>query len=192
MIEHRLLNRGKFAGLCNALGIKDAVEIGTHQAVFANEFMSKFDGTIVLVDPWANQSALECGKFYPQFSDSTENRDEDMAVAISAMSEYGDRCDFLRMTSHEAAAHFTDASVGFVYIDGLHDYESVKNDIADWWPKVSPGGILAGHDYQADCLPAVVIAVDEFVQKNGFALNTTTEPGASWWIRKQETTKGYP
>lgn len=48
----------------------------------------------------------------------------------------------------------------FVFIDAAHDYESVKADIAAWWPKVKPGGILAGHDY-CEAWPGVKQAVDE-------------------------------
>lgn len=52
----------------------------------------------------------------------------------------------MHMPSVEAAKTFADASVDFVYIDGWHDYESVRNDIAAWRPKVKKGGTIAGHD----------------------------------------------
>jgi predicted O-methyltransferase YrrM len=50
------------------------------------------------------------------------------------------------MTSVEAARRFADGSVSFAMIDGAHDYESVKADIAAWLPKMRPGGWLAGDD----------------------------------------------
>ena len=34
-----------------------------------------------------------------------------------------------------------------MYIDARHDYESVKEDLEHWLPKVKLGGIVAGHDY---------------------------------------------
>lgn len=37
--------------------------------------------------------------------------------------------------------------IGFLFIDGDHRYEGVKADISVWAPKVTPGGILAFHDY---------------------------------------------
>jgi predicted O-methyltransferase YrrM len=34
-----------------------------------------------------------------------------------------------------------------VYIDARHDYCSVTEDLELYWPKLRPGGIVAGHDY---------------------------------------------
>lgn len=53
----------------------------------------------------------------------------------------------MHMPSHRAAEKFDNESLDFVFIDADHAYESVKRDINSWWPKVKPGGILAGHDY---------------------------------------------
>ncbi len=49
--------------------------------------------------------------------------------------------------SVSAAAIFGDGSVDFVFLDANHAYESVSNDLRAWWPKIRPGGTLAGHDY---------------------------------------------
>lgn len=38
-------------------------------------------------------------------------------------------------------------SVDLVYLDGAHDYENVKREMAPYWERLAPGGILAGHDY---------------------------------------------
>ena len=37
--------------------------------------------------------------------------------------------------------------VDFVYLDGAHDYKTVKHELRRYWPRVREGGILAGHDY---------------------------------------------
>jgi len=58
-----------------------------------------------------------------------------------------------------------DGSLDFVYLDAGHDYDSVKRDIAAWWPKVKPGGIFAGNDYFSGC-PGVIQAVNEFAAAN--------------------------
>jgi predicted O-methyltransferase YrrM len=36
--------------------------------------------------------------------------------------------------------------IEFLFIDGAHDYDSVKKDIADWVPKLIDGGIVCFHD----------------------------------------------
>lgn len=49
-----------------------------------------------------------------------------------------------------------------IFIDGAHDYESVKRDIELCWPLLVPKGVLAFHDYHSAADPGVTKAVDEF------------------------------
>lgn len=53
----------------------------------------------------------------------------------------------IRAESSEAAAHFADGTVDFVFIDANHTAEFVRRDVLAWLPKVKKGGIIAGHDY---------------------------------------------
>jgi len=48
-------------------------------------------------------------------------------------------------TTQAAAAH--EQEFDFVFIDGDHSTEGVSADIAAWLPKIKPGGILIGHDW---------------------------------------------
>lgn len=66
----------------------------------------------------------------------------------------------VRLPSVEAAKLFADKSIDFVFIDACHEYESVRDDIESWLPKVKNGGIIAGHDY-VDRWPGVIRAVAE-------------------------------
>jgi hypothetical protein len=52
----------------------------------------------------------------------------------------------IKLASVEAAATYPDASLDAVFIDADHSTEAVLADCQAWWPKVKPGGILAGHD----------------------------------------------
>lgn len=53
----------------------------------------------------------------------------------------------LRMPSVVAATLFANGSVDFVFIDADHTTAALQADIAAWRPKLKPGGILAGHDW---------------------------------------------
>lgn len=82
----------------------------------------------------------------------------------------------IRMTSEEASKMFADGSLDFAFIDAGHDYESVKNDISYWYPKVKSGGILAGHDYPT--WAEVTNAVNDWANSNIFSLYS----GESCWV----------
>jgi len=78
--------------------------------------------------------------------------------------------------SAESASTFDDESVDFVFIDAAHDFESVSRDIRAWYPKVKPGGVIAGHDIGWSGLFAAVqsaIPAKEIEQRR-----------SSWWHRK--------
>ena len=49
-----------------------------------------------------------------------------------------------------------------IFIDAIHEYEPVKQDIQHALTMLAKGGILAGHDYMA-AWPGVIKAVDELI-----------------------------
>lgn len=53
----------------------------------------------------------------------------------------------IRKTSFEASKLFLNETLNCVFIDGSHDYDSVKSDILAWLPKIKNGGVLSGHDF---------------------------------------------
>lgn len=64
------------------------------------------------------------------------------------------------MTTRKAAPLVPDGWADFVFIDAAHSYEAVRDDIADWLPKVKPGGWFGGHDFHPNW-PGVQQAVTE-------------------------------
>lgn len=71
----------------------------------------------------------------------------------------------IKKKSHDAVGMFEDESIDFIYIDGNHQYQAVKQDLEDYVPKIKQGGIIAGHDYLYKPMPGVTKAVDEFFGK---------------------------
>ena len=62
-------------------------------------------------------------------------------------------------------AHKCDEKFDFIYIDGMHDYNGVKQDIILSLNLIKEDGILAGHDFNSEN-PGVSKAVYEFFDKN--------------------------
>jgi len=87
-----------------------------------------------------------------------------------------------RMTSLEGAMEFKDESLDFVFIDAAHDYQSVKEDIEAWYPKVKEGGVISGHDYPE--WEGVKKAVDE-----RFGKDMKARYGS--WVHQKGTKKDF-
>jgi SAM-dependent methyltransferase len=64
-----------------------------------------------------------------------------------------------------AAEKFENESIDCIWVDALHDYDSVLKDLNAWYPKVKKGGILGGHDFNYD-FGGVPKAVHDFCVKN--------------------------
>lgn len=95
----------------------------------------------------------------------------------------------LRDYSVSAAAQFADGDLDFVYIDAGHTYEDVKSDLAAWWPKVRPGGVMAGDDWcffdEAKNEFGVRRAVQEFFAEQGRKIRVEPgmpNPGWQQWL----------
>lgn len=92
----------------------------------------------------------------------------------------------VKMTSIEASKLYEDESLFFVYIDGNHTYDFVKDDILHWLPKVKKGGYIGGHDIDNVEWPGVRQAVTEFFGEN---VKIYTDSWASWansWLYHKE------
>lgn len=81
-----------------------------------------------------------------------------------ARFEVADWVELIQMTSHEAAKLPDPRPIRLLFIDGLHTYEGVADDIRHWVPRVVPGGVIVFDDYDNDD-PGVGVrqAVDELL-----------------------------
>ena len=84
-------------------------------------------------------------------------------------------------TSQEARRGF-DKPVRLLFIDALHDYDSVKQDIELWKGLVIEGGIIAFHDYN---YPSVRRAVSELTGTGEYILEAET--GCSVFVSKAKS-----
>lgn len=160
----------------------DGVEVGVYWGEFSKTLLSSGLTRLFSVDAWVGGS-LGGGE---QFSGPAE-----YIMAINELLLYGLRSIPLKMLSLDAAQMFYDESLDVVYIDADHSYANVCDNLAEWWPKVRPGGLFAGHDY-CDLHPGVVLAVNEFAAARGVYVGSTQldslhlgkYPLRSWMILK--------
>jgi len=181
-----LRKRDDFGALLNNMGLtEEGVEVGVFRGENAETILNSWNGyRLFLVDPWINQSREE-------YLDGTQQNDfnEVYESAKARLSKFGQRAWFCRQTSKERGSILPSPleRFDFVYIDAKHDYASVKEDIAIWWPTVKRGGILAGHDYLHKSVPGVfdcgvTEAVDEFVREHHLKLHVTVDDDVKSWL----------
>lgn len=143
-------------------------EIGVWKGDFSHRILlSTAPLRLHLVDPW---------RFEPQwparwYGGSVARSQPDMdAIYTDVVRRFRDVPEIVihRLPSAEAAELFPNESFDWVYIDGNHSYSEVLSDLRRWWPKVRPGGDLAGDDYRwrdEHGTRSVKRAVNEFVQE---------------------------
>lgn len=84
-----------------------------------------------------------------------------------------------------AASRYADASVDFVFLDDDHSTLHVLTELDAWWPKVKPGGLMAGHDVGWE---SVSEALHRWATKHGRPCEVD---GSSWFVRKPVPSHGW-
>lgn len=148
--------------------------LGRSTAYLAGEIARSRKGIeLYVVDTWADaHGCAEMGVAAPAAGESVFELFRQNLARCGLLGQlHPCVCD-----SMIAAFMFPAQSLDFCFIDADHAYESVQRDIAAWRPKIKPGGILAGHDYDHERYPSVVRAVRE-------AFPTFQTTGYCWLVR---------
>jgi glycosyltransferase involved in cell wall biosynthesis len=128
--------------LYNAAKRVDSIaEVGSWKGRSTHALLSGCRGAVTAIDTWPDSEIHE------EFRTNLKSFD---------------RLVPMRMTSEDAAKLFPDRSFDLVFIDGSHDYASIRKDISAWRSKAR--SMICGHDY-APFWPGVVKAVDEVFGK---------------------------
>jgi hypothetical protein len=152
-------------------GPKEGAEIGVFGGDLSERLLRRPDLTLHLVDSWGDYepSLTESGDYHADLTD--DEQEGYYAKTKAAVSSFNGRAVIHRAKSLCAARKIPDG-LDFVFIDADHSYEGCSTDIAAWAPKLKPGGLLSGHDYDNTDYPqwGVKRAVDEYVAANGLKL----------------------
>lgn len=138
-IELDNFTRDDLPRLLAELELNRGVEVGVYRAWYSYRLCSANPSlTYYGIDTWAPISRRDQARM-----------DQHYQCAVERMAQFGERATLLRMASEQAATHFNDNSLDFVYLDADHSYDATLADLQRWVPKVRQGGIIAGHDYDA-------------------------------------------
>lgn len=86
--------------------------------------------------------------FFPEFEKNVQPFiDEGFVIPMQGRSDDPQIINF-----------FADKSVKGIIVDGAHEYDAVKEDITNWWPKLKDDGYMVGDDIS---LPAVQQAAQD-------------------------------
>ena len=144
-------------------GAKYGVEVGTDHGKYAEQLLVGIPGLVLwCVDPYLAYTE----------GDEVHTQEEVDQIYLQAQERIKNKTAvILKVTSMDALSAFKDNSLDFVFIDGNHSYDFVKEDIREWTKKVKPGGIVAGHDYKVDPVNdyGVIEAVNEYVEENNIS-----------------------
>lgn len=136
------------------------VELGTAQgrsAMFLDEVLVALGhrdrSAIWCVDSWED-APMRLGFYGHLFHLGTEEK-ASLLRPVRARTDHAHRL-------------FEDGSIDLLFVDADHSEAGVLKDLALWAPKIAPGGILAGHDFDEREFPGVVSAVRKFWHERGW------------------------
>ena len=153
--------RDYFKGRTSLVG----AEIGVFKGAFSkkiNEYIS-FD-MFHLIDIWDINFPYDGGETPRKLK-----TDGYMThIYEEVVKEFGgkEKYNIVKQPSNVAVNNFADKYLDFIYIDGNH--QTCDEDLRLWYPKLKPGGIIAGHDYYGK----VKTDVDEFFSKKVYVVKS--------------------
>lgn len=135
-----------FIYLINKFNIKNGIEIGVREGMFARNILSRSNIKFYGLDINIHSGAKNLKTEYIEYN-------------------------LIHGRSPDYSINFEDGFFDWIYIDAGHSYNNVKNDLEAWYPKLKNGGIFSGDDYMnfnnpTEGLYGVVEAVEEFVDNH--------------------------
>ena len=150
------------------------IELGVARGIFSKEILENCEcGILYSVDMWAGDRG---------------HNDCEQAWAAKTLEPFGARSKIIKSKFEDIVDTFKDEFFDFIYIDGYaHTGQDDGKTLNDWWAKVKPGGIFAGHDYAPRWQPTIT-RVNAFVKEHELDLFLTDEIAQgefkSWYVIK--------
>ena len=84
------------------------------------------------------------------------------------LSDFKNNIHLIKGNSNTVLKKIDMAMINYVFLDGGHDYDTVKNDLESCSDVVDHGGTILCDDYNLSYAPGVKKAIDEYVEKKNY------------------------
>lgn len=168
------------------------VEIGTYfgqSACFMGELIrdSKKSIKFDTIDIFDLDASMRAGFHPQQFIDYRFSEGISKCPMSELVKSHFDQCnvsDYVNLVICDAKyAHklYDDNSLLLVYTDGINNKDNLHNFLVNFWPKLKPGGIIAGDDIVFE---DVKNGVKSFCETVGIEWDAVQMTHLSWSIKK--------
>lgn len=149
--------------------MRSIVEVGSWKGRSTYALLSGCPGTVYAVDTW---------KGSPDEINSSHKEATQHDIYDDFIKNVGHFRNLVAVRKDSVEASKEIPTVDMVFIDGCHQYDAVKHDIAAWLPKTVK--LICGHDKNQAGVPAAV--------KEAFGDTESVE--TIWFVRLKEKTMG--
>ncbi len=115
------------------------------QTKFSNPLKTIYYNYIIRLDPYSHQSVLKL------------------------LKKFEKNINIIKGNSNKILKE-TPSKFDYVFLDGGHKYETVKNDLKNLTQVINNGGIILCDDYNLSYAPGVKKAIDDYVLEKNFNL----------------------
>ena len=84
------------------------------------------------------------------------------------LAKFSDNVSLIKGNSNNILSKIDMSKIDYVFLDGGHDYSTIKNDLNCCEEVISSGGTVLCDDYDLPYAPGVQKAIDEFVSLKNF------------------------
>ena len=140
-------NRAYFSDLFRLGCFRSGIEVGVASGRFSEHFLvSNKDVPMIwsMVEPFPND---ELRKLFNISDGGVANfqmgKWAKKGVGVSAHKSFAVKFS----TDKVLLDGLADGETDFIYLDGSHSYKNVKRELPNFYQKLKPCGVLAGHDY---------------------------------------------
>ena len=178
LILQLIVNQKKVLNKKKIIGAEVGVYKGSYSSQIVNYFKNRgLEIELYLIDPWKidqNYKQNDPLNRTEILNTGGEYETDDLDIAYEIVKnkfKNNHNVKIIRLDSYNASMKFENEHFDFIYIDGNHDYNFVKQDLNIWFPKLKDKGILFGDDYSRPY--GVQKAVAEFAYSNKLIVHFT-------------------